>query len=122
MTIHRPHPIDGPWPYDRRDGHTDPALLVGRVPTADARIYMDPSDAILYDGCDRCAEHADHPWDSLDDDNVRKLLAQFDVRGVVSEQPTATQQRAVETLAREYQRASRIVQRAGHVTASRSLR
>lgn len=39
-TIHRPHPIHGEWPSGS-DDH-----------------YRDPDDAILYDRCDRCGEHA----------------------------------------------------------------
>ena len=29
----------------------------------------------LADGCERCAEHACHPFETLDDDNLRALVA-----------------------------------------------
>lgn len=35
----------------------------------------DPPDAILYDGCPRCTEHAAHPAYSLDRDNLSALTA-----------------------------------------------
>lgn len=81
MSIHRPHPITGPWPY-RDVSEPDPdtetrTALVDREPTADARIYNDPDDAVLFDGCDRCAEHASHPTESLDDDNLAALWAEM---------------------------------------------
>lgn len=58
MTAHRPHPIVGPWPHDVRPGADQPARLIDRVPTDDAAIYDDPDDALLFDGCPRCAQHA----------------------------------------------------------------
>lgn len=33
----------------------------------------DPQDAILWDDCERCRQHADHPFDSLDSNNVERL-------------------------------------------------
>lgn len=76
MTVHRPHPITGPWPYtvgadDLR--RSNPARLVDRVPDSDSLIYDDPDDAILYDACDRCAEHAEHPQLSLDPERLGRL-------------------------------------------------
>lgn len=45
MTAHRAHPIEG-----------------------------DPDDAILYDGCERCAQHAEYPLSgSLDADKLARL-------------------------------------------------
>ena len=77
MTTHRPHPITGPWPYDLDGSRVDPdelvVGLVARIPAADSLIYADPADAILYDGCDRCEQHASHPIESLDDDNLGRL-------------------------------------------------
>lgn len=35
----------------------------------------DPVDAVLYDDCPRCAEHAKHPTFSLDRDNLRTMTA-----------------------------------------------
>lgn len=62
MTVHRPHPIDGPWPYivadDTAVAIDEPPALIDRRPTEDSKIWSDPDDAILYDGCDRCAEQA----------------------------------------------------------------
>lgn len=34
-------------------------------------------DRILYDGCPRCAEHAEHPHLSLDDNNLRDMWDQM---------------------------------------------
>lgn len=84
MTIHRPHPISGPWPYGVKDSTGDVAPrsewanahevpLVERVPIDGSKVYADPQDAILFDGCDRCEEHASHPFDSLDDSNLAAL-------------------------------------------------
>lgn len=28
----------------------------------------------LFDGCNRCLQHAEHPFDSLDDDNLADLI------------------------------------------------
>lgn len=61
MTVHRPHPIVGPWPHDVRPGAAQPAALIDRLPTAGSVIYDDPDDALLFDGCDRCDEQATYP-------------------------------------------------------------
>jgi len=66
MTVHRPHPISGPWPFavatDQVFGrYGEPGCriaLVDRVPERDSLIYDDPEDALLFDACDRCAQHA----------------------------------------------------------------
>lgn len=42
----------------------------------------DPEDAILWDDCERCTQHARGPFISLDDDNVRALYA----RGIAVEE------------------------------------
>lgn len=34
----------------------------------------DPEDAILFDHCERCAEHAAHPFASLDTNNQARLI------------------------------------------------
>lgn len=56
MTMHRLHPI-----YDettaRQWGLSEP----------------DPAGLILYDNCDRCAEHAEYPIVSLDDNHLRRM-------------------------------------------------
>ena len=74
MTSHRPHPITGPWPYRRADTPASRASdrLVDRVPTDESRIYDDPEDAVLYDGCARCTEHAQVPL-ALDPDRIGAL-------------------------------------------------
>jgi hypothetical protein len=80
MATHRPHPITGPWPYvlhprdevSRYDGYHGPSL-VDRIPADDSRIYADPDDALLFDGCERCEQHASHPMSSVDDEKVGKL-------------------------------------------------
>ena len=82
--MHRPHPISGPWPYGVKDSTGDVAPrsewanahavpLVERVPIDGSKVYDDPTDAILYDGCDRCEQHASHPFDTLDDSNLAAL-------------------------------------------------
>lgn len=64
MTAHRPHPISGPWPfygtpeYAAKHPEGRPWPQAQRIPTDDAAVYFDPADAILFDGCERCAEHA----------------------------------------------------------------
>ena len=84
MTVHRPHPITGPYPYGVRDATGDvvprhpwadahAVPLIERVPVNGSEVYDDPEDAILYDGCERCAQHASHPFDSLDDSNLAAL-------------------------------------------------
>jgi hypothetical protein len=82
VTIHRPHPIVGPWPYV----DTEPLTLARRVstplvrrePTDDSRIYDDPDDALLFDGCDRCAEHASsHGFGSLDNVKLGELWSRM---------------------------------------------
>lgn len=57
MTVHRPHPLTGL----QRDGQA----------------YDDHPDAVLYDNCDRCAEHAADPLSTLDPDNTALLWAQM---------------------------------------------
>lgn len=75
MTTHRPHPITGPWPYapakPRMDGLS--RGLVDREPTEDSLIYDDPEDALLFDGCDRCEEHAANPFRAVDADRLVAL-------------------------------------------------
>lgn len=86
MTVHRPHPISGPWPYtDRRsepvyaERHAERlatqhgSSLLDRAPDEDSVIYDDPEDALLFDDCDRCAQHAEHPMMSVDDERLGKL-------------------------------------------------
>ena len=88
MTVHRPHPLTGPYPYGVRDSTGEVAPrhpwsdafavpLVDRIPLDESVVYDDPDDAVLYDGCDRCIEHASHPFDSLDDDNFGALWAEM---------------------------------------------
>jgi hypothetical protein len=38
-------------------------------------VHPDSHTHGLSDNCPRCAEHAEHPFDSLDDDNLRALVA-----------------------------------------------
>lgn len=71
MNVHRPHPITGPWPYSNRPG-SDTGNLIDRQPDADSAVYADPDDALLFDGCARCAQHAVHLL-SLDDDSLADL-------------------------------------------------
>lgn len=75
MTVHRPHPIVGPWPFTPREGveHAGGVDLIEREPDEGSLIYDDPDDAILYDGCDRCAEQADRPLLTLDVDRLGRL-------------------------------------------------
>lgn len=63
MTMHRPHPITGPWPYAVRAEYHDgePVKLSDREPTDSSLIYDDPDGALLYDGCDRCTQQAANP-------------------------------------------------------------
>ena len=74
MTSHRPHPMTGPWPYRRADTPASRASdrLVDRVPTDESIIYDDPDDALLFDGCERCDEHARNLV-SLDPDKFAAL-------------------------------------------------
>lgn len=39
--------------------------------------HEDIKEAGLADGCERCAEHASHPFASLDDENLRLLVQRF---------------------------------------------
>jgi len=76
MTSHRPHPMTGPWPYRRADTPASRASdrLVDRVPTDESIIYDDPDDALLFDGCDRCEQHARNVWlGSVDDTKLAQL-------------------------------------------------
>ena len=85
MTAHRPHPLTGPWPYGVRDATGEVAArhpwanayavpLAERVPVGGSQIYHDPNDALLFDGCDRCAEHARGVWSgSVDDTKLGDL-------------------------------------------------
>ena len=76
MTSHRPHPLTGPWPYgvdpDRDFPEGEPTPLVARIPLDESRIYDDPEDVVLYDGCPRCTEHAHEPL-GLDPDRIGAL-------------------------------------------------
>lgn len=36
-------------------------------------VHPDIPGAVLFDDCERCREHADNPFDSLDDGNLTKL-------------------------------------------------
>lgn len=121
MTVHRPHPIVGPWPYalakPRMDGF--PPGLVDREPGDESLIYADPDDAVLYDGCDRCAQHASHPFDSLDDDHLRPLVEAALTGGMFNdppEQPTRTQTIAVTVIREEYRRTNAILGRVHTLT------
>lgn len=123
MTIHRPHPITGPWPYSRAkprmDGH--PEGLVDREPTDESLIYDDPDDAVLYDGCTRCAEHASHPFHSLDDDHLRPLVEAALAGGLANDpprQPTRIQDVAVQTIREEWRAANGVLQHAHRVTGA----
>lgn len=62
MTTHRPHPFTGRWP------NVDP----DEYPDVEVHDFDDPRDAILYDDCERCAEHAEH-LTSLDDATLAML-------------------------------------------------
>lgn len=76
MTSHRPHPITGPWPYVLRADFDpeEPVKLSDREPTDDSIIYDDPDDALLFDGCDRCEQHARNVWlGSVDDSKLAQL-------------------------------------------------
>jgi hypothetical protein len=79
MTVHRPHPITGPWPYALHPAHElreragGEVGLIDRVPIEDSLIYDDPEDALLYDDCDRCAQHAEHPTASIDNESLGAL-------------------------------------------------
>ena len=85
MTIHRPHPISGPWPFAVDEDKVGTMFaeagsripLVERVPTDESRIYDDPEDALLFDGCDRCEQHATHPTASVDDESLARLWARM---------------------------------------------
>ena len=79
MTHHRPHPLTGPWPYTKANTPASEAgdRLVDRVPTADSVVYDDPEDAILFDGCPRCEEHATYPLADLDAANTAALWAEM---------------------------------------------
>jgi|GEM_PF-2157681 len=76
MTMHRPHPIDGPWPYridpDAGIQEGDPVPLTARHPVLGSAIYADPEGAVLYDGCDRCEQQAVEPL-ALDIDTLETL-------------------------------------------------
>ena len=120
MTIHRPHPIDGPWPYRLRDpGREDSPI--NRAPDGDARIFMDPDGAVLYDGCERCAEHAERPFVSLDDDNLARLIGAAIGDGLaypIPPQPTTTQQRACTRIREDWIDANAVLSRVRRITGS----
>lgn len=104
MVAHRKHPHLGPHPYTLREGadrDVYPPRLVDMVPTDDAVIWEDPDNAVLYDDCERCSQHADHPLSSLDNDHLRPLIwaaASVPPTKPIPPQPTATQTRAVVNL------------------------
>lgn len=64
MTTHRYHP-DPSRPGDVLDEKE-----LEDVPFA---ITKHDTGLVLYDDCERCAEHAQHPMSSLDDGNLAKL-------------------------------------------------
>ena len=64
MTIHRYHP-DPERPGDFLDEKE-----LEDVPFA---ITKHDTGLVLYDDCERCAEHAEHPFASLDNQNLAKL-------------------------------------------------
>jgi len=74
MTVHRPHPIQGDY--------------IGKR-------YDDPDDAILWDDCDRCSEHAQHPLSSLDNEHLVALAEMTDLQSWTNE----TEHRACISLA-----------------------
>ena len=67
MTMHRFHPI-----FDTA------AATEWELPEPDQ------GEFILYNNCDRCAEHAEHPLLSLDDNNLRDMWDQM----VIAERKT----------------------------------
>lgn len=101
MTTHRLHPIVGPWPHDVRDGATAPPRLTDLIPTPDSVIYNDPDDALIYDGCDRCAEQAAN-LTHLDNDRLgalwtRMVAVERDPSGIAG-YATAAEAQACRTL------------------------
>lgn len=114
MTVHRPHPIIGPYPYGVRDpltGEVTPChpwanvhevRQEDRVPIEASVIYNDPPHALLFDGCDRCDEHARGVWTgTVDDERLgtlwRRMIAVE--RGEEEERyPTHTEAQACRTL------------------------
>lgn len=113
MTVHRPHPLTGPYPYGVADstGEVTPrhpwanafaVPLAERVPIEGSRIYADPDDALLFDGCERCSEHAAGVWTgSVDDERLgalwRRMVA-VERGGGADHYPTATEAEACRTL------------------------
>ena len=78
MTVHRPHPISGPWPYGTAmRAEPGPVDLIDRIPVEGSVIYDDPEDALLFDACDRCAEHASHPLASVDTERLGRLWTEM---------------------------------------------
>lgn len=120
MTVHRPHPISGPFPYVLR--YPDqPDTLVNRQPVDDSKICDDPTGAVLYDGCDRCSQHAAHPFGSLDDDNLAALIEQALAGGLsyeIPEQPTRTQQLACRNIRDQWTDANAIMSRVHRITGT----
>lgn len=91
MPIHRPHPIKGEWPSGSDDR------------------YDDPDDAILYDRCDRCGEHAGN-LRGLDDSNLNRLYERMlDVEtGDRDVYATQTEGRAAQELIHALETAARL--------------
>lgn len=78
MTVHRPHPLFGEW-LDH--------------------VYADPDNAILFDGCDRCADQAADPFRTLDTTRIGDLWRRMiDVEGNDGHYRTAAEGRACRLL------------------------
>ena len=75
----------------------------------------DPVQAVLYDGCERCAEHAERPFVDLDDRNL-KLLWDLMLRVEVDEtypdhygNCTQTEMEACRVLYEHYRHSQRLI-------------
>lgn len=87
MTAHRPHPIAGPWPHDGAD--------------LDSPLFFDPDDAVLFDGCDRCAQHAARPLSGSIDATATGRLWQRMLEVELERHPAATYRTQAEARACE---------------------
>ncbi len=51
----------------------------------------------LADGCPRCAEHAEHPFESLDSENLRALISRLNLDSPPRSENEARAMRVLET-------------------------
>ena len=80
-------------------------------------LHPDTHEFGLADDCERCAQHAEHPFDSLDNDNLRRLY----YRVVEEQEPRSETEATAMTAVQTFRRQLRRLEAAMEVTVTADL-